>query len=246
MLNRFHYLYILIILNALAGCAGLDRPAEPHDPWERLNRSMYTFNDKLDVAVLEPTAKGYRIITPDPVEAGISNFFSNLGEITVIVNDILQFKPVEAISDSGRFIVNSSIGIGGLFDVAKHMGLRKREEDFGQTLGYWGVNDGPYLVLPFFGPSSVRDGLGFVADIQIRPIKEIDDRDHRLILNTLNVISNRAELLEAGEILDEAAFDPYIFLREAYLQRRNNLVYDGKVPMDSTADDEEIDIFSDD
>ena len=245
MPQHIPYLLLLLILNSLVGCATLDGPKEAYDPWERFNRSMFTFNEKVDAVVLKPMAKGYRSIMPKPVEAGVSNFFFNLDEISVIANDMLQFKLLELVSDSGRFIVNSSIGIGGVFDVAKHMGLKKRYEDFGQTLGYWGANNGPYLVLPFFGPSSVRDSLGRIGDYQIQPVAEVDDRSDRIILYTLDIVSKRAELLEAGEILDEAAFDQYIFLREAYLQRRKSLVYDGRIPVESTTDEEEIDIFSD-
>lgn len=245
-MHRFiSHLFPVIILLALSGCATLDGPTEPHDPWERFNRGMYNFNDKIDRAILKPVAKGYRAVTPDAVEKGISNFFSNLGEIKVLANDILQLKLITALSDTGRFLVNSTIGIGGLFDVAKHMKLEKHNEDFGQTLGRWGVPDGPYLVLPFFGPSSVRDSIGIRADFELNPINEVDDYDTRTALYALDIVQTRAWLLEAGEIVDEAAFDPYIFMREAYLQRRRNLVFDGKPPAE-TGEDEEIDIFSDD
>ncbi len=245
MPNHIQFILLLPILGALAGCATVDGPVEAHDPWESFNRGMYTFNDKVDAAITKPIAKGYRAITPNVVEKSVSNFFSNLGEINTIANDFLQFKIPEAFSDTGRFVVNSTIGIGGLFDVAKHLGIKKRDEDFGQTLGTWGANNGPYLVLPFLGPSSVRDGFGLAVDFQIDPIAETDNRDTRNILYTLDIVRKRAELLEAGDILDEAAFDPYIFLREAYLQRRNNLVYDGNPPVRDTAGEDEIDIFSD-
>lgn len=250
VLNSMYFRNLIPALSfclvAVSGCATLDGPTDAHDPWERFNRGMYTFNDKVDRAVLKPVAKGYRAITPNAVEKGISNFFGNLGEIRVIANDILQLKLVRALSDTSRFVVNSTIGIAGLFDVATHMGLDKHDEDFGQTLGRWGAGTGPYLVLPFFGPSSVRDGIGLVGDYQIDPIGEVDDRDKRNALYAVSIIDNRAQLLEAGEILDEAAFDPYIFLREAYFQRRRNQVYDGAPPVLETEDNEEIDIFSDD
>ncbi|MBN1379067.1 MAG: VacJ family lipoprotein [Gammaproteobacteria bacterium] len=243
---QFYFALILLCLLTLSGCATLDGPTEPQDPWEGFNRSMYTFNNKVDRAILKPVAKGYRAITPNAVEKGVSNFFSNLWEIKVIANDALQFKLLRALSDSGRFLVNSTIGIGGLFDVATHMGLKKHDEDFGQTLGRWGIGNGPYLVLPFFGPSSIRDGVGLVGDYQLDPIKEVEDQGTRNALYSTRIISTRAELLEAGEIVDEAAFDPYIFLREAYLQRRKHQVYDGTPPAnDAIEEDEEIDIFSD-
>lgn len=244
MQNRIPRISLLLFLATLSGCASLDGPTEAHDPWERYNRGMYNFNDKVDRAIFKPVAKGYRAITPAPVEKGVSNFFFNIREIRVIVNDILQFKLLQALSDTGRFVTNSTIGIGGLFDVAKHMGMDRHDEDFGQTFGLWGINNGPYLILPFFGPSSVRDGIGLVADYQINPIDEIDDRDTRTALYTIGIISTRADLLEAGEILDEVAFDPYIFLREAYFQRRRNQVYDGAPP--AVDKEEEIDIFTDD
>ncbi len=234
----------ILLCLLLGGCASLNGPPDPHDPWERFNRSMHKFNDGLDRAVLKPTAKGYRAIMPDPAEKGVRNFFSNLGEIRVIVNDILQLKPITALSDLARFVTNTTIGIYGLFDVATHLGLKKHDEDFGQTLGKWKTPPGPYLVLPFLGPSSVRDGFGRLVDGQLNPIWQADDAEARIGLYLLDVVSLRAELLEAGDIIDEAAFDPYIFLREAYLQRRRNLVYDGNPPSEPL--DEEIDIFSDD
>lgn len=233
-----------VLLATLAGCATLDGPTEPHDPWEGFNRSMHTFNDKLDRAVLRPVARGYRAVTPDAAERGISNFFSNLGEVKTLVNDLLQLKPLKALSSTGRLLINSTIGIGGLFDVATPMGLEKHQEDFGQTLGRWGVGTGPYLVLPFFGPSTVRDGSGLPVDAQLYPVREVDDREARYGLYALDVVSGRAELLEAGDILDEAAYDRYVYMREFYLQRRRNLVHDGQPPPEEL--DEEIDIFSDD
>lgn len=204
---------------------------------------MYNFNDKLDQAVLKPVAKGYRTITPDPAEKSIANFFSNLDDVLVIANDILQLKPIEALADTGRLLVNSTLGIAGLFDVATPMGLKKHDEDFGQTLGRWGAAPGPYLVLPFFGSSSVRDGAGLAVDQYMYPVRQVEDTGTRTGLYLLNTVSVRAGLLEAGDILDEAAYDPYIFLRELYFQRRHNLVYDGSPPADPM--DEEIDIFSD-
>lgn len=231
------------VILLLSGCASVNGPPDSHDPWERFNRSVYNFNDKFDRAILKPVAKGYRKITPDPAEKGVSNFFSNLDDVIVIVNDILQLKPLQALSDTGRFLVNSTLGIAGLFDVATPIGLEKHDEDFGQTLGRWGLGQGPYLVLPVLGPSTVRDGAGLVADQYVHPIREAEDRESRVGLYLLNMVNLRAGLLEAGDIVDEAAYDPYIFIRELYIQRRRNLVYDGSPPVDPM--DEEIDIFSD-
>lgn len=239
-IKRLAWLPLILLL---PGCASLNGPPDPHDPWEGFNRTMYNFNDKLDRAILKPVATGYRKITPDPAEKGISNFFSNLDDIIVIANDILQLKPLQALSDTGRFLINSTLGIGGLFDVATSMGLQKHDEDFGQTLGRWGLGQGPYLVLPFFGSSSVRDGAGLAVDQYTHPLREVEDREARAGLYLLNTVSLRAALLEAGDIVDEAAYDPYIFLRELYIQRRRNLVYDGSPPIAPL--EEEIDIFSD-
>lgn len=241
--TEIHRLAWLAAVLWLSGCASVNGPPDSQDPWERFNRTMYNFNDKFDRAVLKPVAKGYRAVTPDPAEKGIGNFFSNLDDVIVIANDIVQFKPLQALSDTGRFLVNSTLGIAGLFDVATPIGLKKHDEDFGQTLGRWGVGQGPYLVLPFLGSSSVRDGIGLVTDQRINPVREVENSDTRAGLYLLNIVSLRAGLLEAGDIVDEAAYDPYIFIRELYLQRRQNLVYDGSPPVDPM--DEEIDIFSD-
>jgi phospholipid-binding lipoprotein MlaA len=239
----FHQCVWPAVMLLLSGCATLNGPPDPHDPWERFNRTMYSFNDKLDRTVLKPVAKGYRSVTPDSAEKGISNFFSNIDDVIVIANDIFQLKPVQALSDTGRFLINSTLGIGGLFDVATPIGLKKHDEDFGQTLGRWGIDQGPYLVLPFFGSSSIRDGFGLATDLYMHPLNEVEDSGARAGLFLLNTVSLRAGLLEAGDIVDEAAYDPYIFLRELYLQRRRNLVHDGSPPADPL--DEEIDIFSD-
>jgi phospholipid-binding lipoprotein MlaA len=241
--TKIHQLAWLAAVLWLSGCASVNGPPDPQDPWERFNRAMYNFNDKFDRVLLKPVAKGYRFITPDPAEKGVGNFFSNLDDAVVVVNDVLQFKPLQALSDTGRFLVNSTLGIAGLFDVATPIGLKKHDEDFGQTLGRWGIGQGPYLVLPFFGSSSVRDGAGLAADLSMYPLNRVDDREARAGLYVLNTVSIRAGLLEAGNIVDEAAYDPYIFLRELYLQRRQSLVYDGSPPAET--DNEEIDIFSD-
>jgi phospholipid-binding lipoprotein MlaA len=238
----FHRLSVAVWLLLLVGCATLDTPPDPQDPWERFNRSMYSFNTTLDRAVLKPTAKGYRAITPDPVETGVINFFSNLDDVRIMVNNLLQFKLLNSLSDGGRLLINSTIGIGGLFDVATPMGLRKHDEDFGQTLGRWGLDSGPYLVLPFFGPSSIRDGVGLPADMTLNPVRTVDDEATRNGLYLLDTISQRADLLRASTILEEASYDEYRYLRDAYLQRRHSQVYDGEPPAGPA--DEEIDIFA--
>lgn len=197
------------------------------DPWESWNRKMFAFNDTADRWVLKPVAKGYQWITPDPVETGISNVFSNLFEVTTIVNDLLQFKFTQALSDTGRFLVNSTIGIVGIFDVATPLGLEKHREDFGQTLGYWGVGSGPYIVVPFFGSYTLRSGTGGLAESQTTDvIQYIDPTRSRNQVWLGRVVSNRANLISAEQLITG---DRYTFIRDAYLQQRHYLVNDGKV-----------------
>lgn len=241
--DKFLLPCLCALLLGLPGCATVAGPPDSRDPWEGFNRSMYTFNTKLDNAVLKPAAKGYRAITPDPVETGVTNFFANLEEIQMLVNNLLQLKPLDALSDTGRLVINTTLGIGGLFDVATPMGLIKHEEDLGQTLGRWGVGNGPYLVLPFFGPSSPRDAFGLVGDYALDPIRQVEDNSTRNGLYVVKTVDTRAQLLAVGDIIDEAAFDPYIYVRDAWLQRRRSLIYDGDPP---PSESEEIDIFADD
>ncbi|MEX1032730.1 MAG: VacJ family lipoprotein [Cellvibrionaceae bacterium] len=200
------------------------------DPWEGFNRKIHTFNDVTDRWVLKPVATGYTKITPDPVEQGVSNFFGNLLEVRNIFNDVLQWKWKQAGNDTGRLLINSTLGIGGIFDVARHMKLKKSEgEDFGQTLAAWGVGSGPYLVLPFLGPSSLRDTAGLPVDWVVDPIQEIDHVPTRNSVRAFSYINLRAELLDAEAFISG---DRYVFMREAYLQRRNYLVHDGDVEDD--------------
>lgn len=219
--------------------AGADRaapeaasaPDEAHDPFEGFNRAMYTFNEKLDTFFLKPVAKGYRAVVPTPARQGVSNFFSNLREPMVMLNDALQGKFKHAASDLGRFLTNSTLGVFGLFDVASRMGLEKHSEDFGQTLAVWGVGEGPYLVLPFLGPSGVRDGIGWVGDYYAYPPTYMEETSTAWKLYALDTVDTRTRYLDAGDILYEAAGDdPYIFVREAYRQRRRSLIHDGAAP----------------
>jgi len=214
----------------LSGCATIEGEADPDDPLESFNRSMYSFNDSLDRAVLKPVAQGYNAVLPDPVNKSVSNFFSNLEDVVVIFNDILQLKIEQALTDTARVVFNSTIGVFGLFDVASGMDMPKNNEDFGQTLGYWGVDTGAYIVWPFFGPSNVRDTIGSISDAYVNPLYDIQPDDTQLALSATNVVDTRAGLLSASKILKEAALDPYLFVRDAYLQRRQNLVYDGNPP----------------
>jgi len=236
--SRGILLLTLITTCLLTGCATVHGPTDPHDPLERYNRAMYKFNDTLDRSVIKPVAKGYVAIVPRPVNKGITNFFGNLGDVIVLMNDLLQFKLTQAASDTARIVINSTIGLLGIIDVATPMGLKKHREDFGQTLGYWGIGNGPYLVLPFFGSSSPRDGIGLYVDYnQFDPtFNLIDDHTTRATMFTIDVIDTRAGLLSASRLLDMAALDPYAFAREAYLQRRQYLVYDGNPPIEDLED----------
>lgn len=196
------------------------------DPWEPMNRKIYAFNDVADQYFLSPVAKSYQWVTPDVVEQGVGNVFANLLEINTILNDLLQFKFAQAASDTGRFLVNSTIGLAGLFDVATPIGLEKHNEDFGQTLGHWGVGAGPYLVAPLMGSYNLRDGLGAVVDVQTSLLSEIDHVPTRNQLWALQAIDKRAGLFAAEKLISG---DKYAFIRDAYLQRRQYLVKDGKV-----------------
>lgn len=215
---------------ALAGCA-TTTPALPQDPYEPFNRAVYRFNDALDVALLKPVATGYAKIVPGPIRTCVSNVFGNLGDLWSAVNSVLQGKGGQGANTVMRFAVNTGFGFGGCIDIASEIdGLQRQREDFGQTLGKWGIASGPYLVLPVFGPSTVRDGLGLVVDLSADPIMRVDDVATRNTATGLRVISTRAELLDASRILEGAAIDPYAFLRDAYLQRRNSQIHDGEPP----------------
>ena len=225
--SRLHLTMPLAILLLIFISSCSTTSASKNDPLEPINRAIFGFNEVVDDNILQPVAKTYKYITPDPVETGVSNFFSNVGEVSTIANDVLQLKFDQAGNDLARFSINTTIGILGIFDVASSMGFQKNREDFGQTLGYWGMPQGPYLVIPFFGASSFRDAPGLYADQQISPIEQLHNKEE-LALTTLNIVDIRARLLRATRILDTAAKDKYIFIRESYLQQREVLVNDGK------------------
>lgn len=227
----------LAALAMLAGCAGRVAGEEPHpdDPWEGFNRGVFVFNEAIDRAVLKPVARGYDTITPEPVQTGVGNFFSNLGEIRTSLNSLLQGKPTNAGLSTSRFLINSTVGIAGLWDFATPMGITADEEDFGQTLGVWGVDEGPYLVLPLLGPSTVRDASGLPVDAYTYPLTYIDDETVRLGLTALRIIDVRAGFLEQEELIRG---DRYAFIRDTYLQRRRFEVSDGELGDDPFASDE--------
>ncbi|MEN9704687.1 MAG: hypothetical protein RLZZ393_566 [Pseudomonadota bacterium] len=231
---RIHRLLPFALVLLATGCAALPAgKTDPRDRFERFNRSVFSFNQGLDRHVAQPVARTYVKVTPAPVRSGVSNFFANLGYPVVIVNDVLQAKPLPFAKDAARFAVNTTIGIGGLFDPASRIGLDSNNEDFGQTLGYWGIPTGPYLVLPVLGPSNARDLVGRVGDHFSQPTSY--SRNDELVwgLRAGGLVEARAATLDATDIMNRA-FDPYAFMRNAYLQRRNFLVHDGNPPEDET------------
>ncbi|MBP0634547.1 MULTISPECIES: VacJ family lipoprotein [unclassified Cupriavidus] len=209
----------------LAGCA-TGPQANPDDPLEPMNRAVFTVNDKLDQYVAKPVAQGYKAVTPEPVRTAVSNFFSNLADVGNFANNLLQGKGVAAAESFMRVAVNSVLGLGGLIDIATPAGLEKRSQDFGLTLGTWGVPSGPYLVLPLFGPSSFRDGVGLYVNFQFDPITYAEPAV-RNSLFAANVVDVRTNLLGATDLLALAALDKYAFVRDAYLQRRRYLLGEG-------------------
>ena len=240
---------LLLFLWLIAGCAA---PTHNPDPFENINRSIFAFNDGIDKTLIRPIAKGYQTIVPSPVTTGVSNFFSNLGDIVVIANDLLQFKFKQAASDTSRLFINSTIGLVGIIDVASELNLPKHDEDFGQTLGYWGVNSGPYIVLPLWGPSSARDIVGLGADTLLDPLfyyAGTQAEAQALAPYVVKGVDERANLLGAERILQAAALDKYSYLRDAYLSRREYLVSDGINPKEDGFDDDELfddeDLFED-
>lgn len=214
---------------------------EDADPWEGFNRAIFAFNDTLDKYLLKSVATGYDKVTPTVVKTGVGNFFNNLGEVTTIVNDLLQGKFAQAGLDSTRFLVNTTVGFVGLVDVGSRIGLERHDEDFGQTFGYWGMGPGPYLMLPLLGPSTVRDTVGRVPDYYLSVYDTIDEESTTYALRGLDIVDTRARLLEVEKMV---AGDRYTFFREAYLQRREFLVRDGA--MDDAFLEEDDALFEDD
>jgi len=212
----------------LSGCATTASAPSEADPWERVNRSTYAFNDALDRAVLKPVAKGYRRYVPQWMRTGVTNFLSNLAYPTVIVNNVLQLKLMDAVSDTTRLVLNTTFGLGGLLDPASKAGLPRNDEDFGQTLGFWGVPSGPYLVIPFLGPSTLRDTPSLYVDYLTDARHYIGDNPLEFGFVGLSIVDRRARLLPA-EAMIEDAFDPYAVIRNAYLDRREYQVRDGDV-----------------
>jgi phospholipid-binding lipoprotein MlaA len=228
----------LVISSMIAGCATTSTTNEKDDAWEGWNRGTQEFNDDVDKAVLKPMAKGYAAITPQFVNDGITNFFSNMNDIGVTVNDLLQLKMTQGGMDASRFLINTTVGVAGFIDVAKMIDLPKHNEDFGQTLGFWGVPSGNYLVLPFFGASSPRETVGAIGDALLNPLTytfAVAGGGAAISAvnagaKTVDVTDTRADLMTTEKIVDEASVDRYSFIKNAYQQRREYLVHDGNVP----------------
>lgn len=228
---------LALLLVANAGCAtsGEVQERHPDDPWEGFNRKVFAFNDVVDRYALKPAARGYRFITPDPVEAGVGNFFSNLGEPRTVLNSLLQGKVRNASIATSRFLINTTVGIGGLWDVASRMEITGQEEDFGQTLGTWGWEESRYLVLPLLGPSTVRDTGGLPVDMYSYPTTYVEDDEVRMGLTALRVIDARAGLLDQEALIRG---DRYSFIRDTWLQQRRFEVSDGEQGEDPFASEE--------
>jgi phospholipid-binding lipoprotein MlaA len=230
-----HVCFVAIAAVVLSGCATTAN--NPKDPYEGFNRAMFAVNEGIDV-VAKPVAQGYDAAAPLPVKAGIGNFFGNLADVWTAVNNFLQGKGGQGLSDVGRVLVNTTIGIGGVFDVASEMGLEKHAEDFGQTLGTWGVGDGPYFYWPLIGPRTTRDTFGWAVDSYADPVRYVDDVPLRNSLFGVRFIDLRASLLPTDKVVEQAAFDKYNYIRDAYLQSRRSQIADGKTLIEGRGDGE--------
>jgi len=224
--------FCIFLISLLAGCATTGS-GDPRDPFEGFNRGVYSFNKGMDDVLFDPLGKFYKTITPDFVDRGVTNFFSNLNDIAVAVNSLLQLKVDQALSVATRFVFNSTIGIAGFFDVGTAVDLPKHDEDFGQTLAFWGVGAGPYVMVPFFGPTTFRDATGFIVDRGVlNPVFYVNDTAARAGLLTLNYVDFKADLLSAKKLLGDAALDEYEFLKSAYFEKRDSQIHDRVKPLD--------------
>lgn len=220
-------------ITVASGCASTHN--DPADPFEGFNRAMFAVNEGLDTVAIKPVAQGYDAVTPLPVKVGVGNFFGNIWDSWTAINNLLQGKGGDALSDVGRVLINSTIGIGGVFDVASEMGLTKHSEEFGQTLGKWGVPDGPYFYWPLIGPRTTRDTFGWMVDTYYDPVWRVDNIPLRNSLVAVRYVDLRASVLPTDKVIEEAAFDKYSYIRDAYLQHRRNEIFDGdppRIPLD--------------
>ena len=220
----------LLCLLLASGCATVEGERDPRDPWEGFNRGVYRFNETFDEYVAQPVARAYVAVLHQEIRMRVGNFFSNIQDLLIGANNFLQGKFEDGVNDWARFTFNSTFGLFGLHDFASDAGLEKHNEDFGQTLGRWGSGPGPYLILPFLGSSTVRDAAGTAVDWVVQPVGEVRPIELRNTLYGLYFVDTRAQVLDASRILEEAALDKYVFQRDAYLQRRRSLIYDGRPP----------------
>ncbi len=225
----------------VAGCATTGgTAANPADPLESFNRGVYAFNDTVDRYALKPLARGYRKVVPEPLQLMVRSFFGNLGDVVTAANNLLQAKPRAALNDVSRVVINTTLGFGGVADVASEIGLKANSEDFGQTLGWWGMPSGPYLVLPFLGPSTFRDAPARFVDARAHPLDWSDPSVRvRNSLLGLYIVSGRADLLDAERLVEGAALDRYSLIRDGWLQRRRQAVYDGNPPDEPSPEDDD-------
>jgi phospholipid-binding lipoprotein MlaA len=228
---------LLAITFAMTGCATTGAPRS--DPWEGMNRAVFDFNEGLDRAVLKPVATGYQKVVPEFARNAIDNVFGNIGDAWSAINQLLQAKPQQAIEMGFRFTINTVFGFGGVLDIATEAGLERRSEDFGQTLGRWGLGPGPYVVLPVLGPSTLRDTTALTLDLQAQPSALLQERRDRFGVAALQIISTRAKLLSTTRTLDDIALDKYSLVRDGFLARRRNQVYDGNPPEEPETPDNE-------
>lgn len=230
---RWCLLSMVVVLQA---CATVANP-DPRDPMESWNRTVFKFNDAVDAAVVKPVAIAYRDVLPHWMRSGVGNFFNNLEDLWSGVNNALQLRGLDTADSFGRVLINTTMGLGGVLDVASEMNMERHPANFGLTLGRWGVGAGPFVVIPFLGSSTLRDTAAMSIDIGGNPVRRIDDDSTRNGLTLLNLVDTRAAYLKAGEVVEEAALDKYSFTRDAFLQRRRNQVYDGNPPDEYAAPD---------
>jgi phospholipid-binding lipoprotein MlaA len=234
--NTRQMLGIVIISSVLSACSTAPTTQDKNDPWESWNRDVHGFNKDVDDAILKPVAKGYQEVVPKPVDESITNVFSNISDIGVTINDFLQFKFLQGGMDASRFLINTTAGVVGIFDVASMIDLPKHDEDFGQTLGFWGVPSGSYMVLPFLGASTPRDTVGLVADALFNPLTYVSffggfaANAATATATAVDVTDTRSDLMSSEKVLNEASVDRYDFVKNAYQQRRNYLIHDGNPP----------------
>jgi phospholipid-binding lipoprotein MlaA len=240
---------ILGLVITLVGCATTGNTtveANKDDPYESFNRKSYNFNSSVDTYITKPVSDAYKYVTPEFMQTGVSNFFGNLQNINVVLNDVLQAKFEQGAHDTGRFLMNSTLGVAGLFDVAKTVGLDSNDEDFEQTLAVWGVPQGSYLVLPFLGPITTRGIPGAVFDTAANPINYLGIGLGASSLQAISLVNKRANAEGSLKFIDEASLDPYVFTRESFLQWRNHLATDGKTDPTAASTDLDVDLLDDD